>query len=111
MHNRTLNALQFDEITVSVSENSSTLWTIKWSSAMASGRTIAASAWSSEDSGLSISSPGFDGDVTNATFSASSPGRYKATNKITDDLGNLDERSIIFVFKDNSRAFDYGWYR
>ena len=111
MHNRVLNALQFDEITVSVSENSSTLWTIKWSSAMETGRSVAASEWATEDSNLSILSPGYDADVTNASFSASSPGRYKVTNKITDDLGNLDERSIIFVFKDNSRAFDYGWYR
>lgn len=108
MHNKTLNALQFSEITVTVSENSSSVWTIKWSSAMGTGRTVDASAWSTEDSNLSITSEGFDGTQTNAVFSASDPGRYRAVNLITDDLGQQDERTIVFIFQNNSRTYDYG---
>lgn len=75
---------------------------------MKTGRTVASSAWSSESSNLAIGSPGSDADTTYATFSASDPGRYRAVNKMTDDLGQIDERAIIFVFKDNNRTYDYG---
>jgi len=108
MHNKTLNAIQFSEMTVTVSENSSSVWTIKWSSDMETGRTVAASSWSTEDSNLTIGSAGNDTVSTYATFSASDPGQYRAVNKMTDDAGSIDERAIIFIFQNNSRTYDYG---
>ena len=75
---------------------------------METGRSVASSAWSTEDSNLTIGSAGNDTDTAYATFSASDPGRYLAVNKITDDQGSIDERAIIFVFNSNNRNYDYG---
>ena len=109
MHNKTLNALQFSDITVQHHENDEPTYTVLWSPVMLSSTVISTSEWSTETSGLTISNEANTADNASARFSASSPGRYRAVNKIKDSAGDSSERYITFVFRDNNRNYDYGF--
>jgi hypothetical protein len=108
MHNKTLNALQSYELTVRQHENAAITYTVKWSPVLASGVTVSTSAWSTEDSNLTIAGAANTTVAASARLAATSPGIYKAVNKITDSDGNTDERAIRVVVKDNSKTYDYG---
>jgi len=108
MHNRTLNALQFYDITVRHHEGAKPTYTFQWSAALPPTVTISSSAWATTDSNLTISNEANDNDVASARFSASDPGSYTATNTIVDSDGNTDQRIITFIFQNNNRTYDYG---
>ena len=109
MHNKTLNALQFTEITIRQSENAAILYKIQWSSTFSGSTVISTSTWSTEDSNLTIADEADTDDDASARLSASSPGVYRAVNKIVTDAGDTDERTIRLVVKDSNRTYDYGF--
>jgi len=110
MHNKTLNALQFYNLTVRQHENAAITYTIKWSPAFATGVTLSTSTWSSEDSGVTIANAASTTTAATARISAS-PGRYRVVNKITTSAGDTDERYLdVIVHDNNRRTSDYGRY-
>ena len=98
MHNRELNALQFFDITVRHHENATPTYTVQWSSTLPTGVTISTSAWSTEDSNLTIANKANDNDTASARLSSSKPGKYRVVNKIEDSSGDVDERWITLIF-------------
>ena len=98
MHNRTLNALQFDDITVTHTEGSTPDYTVLWSPTFQTGVAISSSEWTTESSRLTISNESNDADTASARFSTDVPGQYSAVNKIVDTAGDTAERLITFIF-------------
>jgi len=108
MHNRTLNSLQFYEITIRQHENAAPTYTIQWASDLGTGVTISTSTWSTEDSNLTIASEANTTTQTSARLSSTSKGTYTAVNKITTSDGDTFERILRLIIGDNNKTYDYG---
>ena len=109
MHSRTINALSSLRIIFSQLENEAKTYTVNWAGFLDTD-TVSTSAWSSEDSALSVE------NETNTTTSASArlsgdPGRYRAVNKITTAAGDTHERFVDVLIRDNTLGYidDYGF--
>lgn len=101
------NALLSYEVTARQHENAALTYTWKWSPALPSSVTVSSSAWSSEDSGLTIANEANDTDSASARLSGDT-GQYEVINKIVDSAGDTHERIIHLVINDNNRTYDYG---
>ena len=97
MHNRDLNALQFQTITVRHHEHATPFYTVKYGPILGSA-TITNSAWSTNNSDLSITGKTATTTTTSAKFTASHPGTYTAVNTVTDSDGEIIQRKIILVY-------------
>lgn len=68
-------------------------YTIDWSAWLTPGDTLQASAWVAE--GLLLSSPTFDDTSATVWVAGGNAGtRYTVTNRVTTQLGVIDDRSI-----------------
>ena len=109
MHNRDLNALQFQKITVRTHENATPFYTVRYGALLGSA-TISTSTWTTNSSNLSITEKTRTNTTAVAKFTASHPGTYRTINQITDSDGEILERTIIIVFESNTKDISQQFY-
>lgn len=109
---RTVNAIHTKEQRFRQQENAQLTYTVNWAAQLDTGDTISASAWSTEDSGVTIASESNTTTTASAQLSADSPGSYRIVNKVTTANGDVDERIIALVVEDNDEtaAADDYWF-
>ena len=95
---RTLNA-RFNELQAKQTEDSAETYTVNWAAELDTD-TISTSAWSAEDSGVTIANEANTTTTTSARLSGS-PGRYRIINKITTAAGDTMERYLDLIVMEN----------
>ena len=97
---RTLNALQFNSQRFQQQENAAKTYKVFWGAELESA-TISTSAWSTENSTVTISNEANTTTEASARLTASNPGTFRVVNKIVDSAGDTQERVLILTVKDN----------
>ena len=109
INKRELNA-RYQTLQGSQTEESAQTYTVNWATELDTD-TISTSAWSCEDSGLTIANEANTTQSASARLSGDT-GRYRIINKIVTASGDTMERYIDLIIMENDKYYstDWGYY-